>query len=58
MGLFSNFILGTPEERDHNARFNHRDADPDSPEYLASHDRVVASRQAAKTKKARKPKRG
>lgn len=41
MGRFSNFVLGTPEQREHNARFNHRDVDPDSDEYLASHDRVV-----------------
>jgi hypothetical protein len=51
MGRFSNFVLGTPEQRDHNARFNNRDTDPNSDEYLASHDRVVAAEQAAKTKK-------
>ena len=51
MGRLSNFILGTPEQREHNARFNHRDADPDSAEALASHDRVVAAQKAAKTKK-------
>lgn len=41
MGKFSDFLLGTEEQREHNARFNHPDTDPDSDEYLASHDRVV-----------------
>lgn len=48
MGRFSNFVLGTPEQREHNARFNNPDTDPDSSEYLASHDRVVAAEQARK----------
>jgi hypothetical protein len=54
MGLFSK----SPEEKaaiaarsEHNARFNHRDTDPDSAEYLASHDRVIAAEKAAKAKK-------
>lgn len=51
MGRFSNFVLGTPEQREHNDRFNHRDTDPDSAEYLASHDRVVAAEQDRKSKK-------
>ncbi|WP_405673204.1 hypothetical protein [Streptomyces sp. NBC_01530] len=45
MGKLGNFFLGTPEQREHNARFNHPDTDPDSDAYLASHDRVVASQQ-------------
>ncbi|MFJ9037957.1 hypothetical protein ACIRF8_15360 [Streptomyces sp. NPDC102406] len=32
----------------HNARFNNKTTDPDSDEYLASHDKVVAAEQAAK----------
>lgn len=51
MGKLSNFILGTPEQRDHNAQFNHRDADPNSSAYLASHDRVVKAEKATKNKK-------
>ena len=51
MGRFSNFVLGTPEQQEHNDRFNHRDTDPDSAEYLASHDRVVAAEQDRKSKK-------
>ncbi|MFJ8995578.1 hypothetical protein ACIRQH_34885 [Streptomyces sp. NPDC102279] len=51
MGKLSNFILGTPEQRDHNATYNHRDANPDSDAYLASHDRVVKAEKAAKNKK-------
>jgi hypothetical protein len=51
MGRLSNLILGTPEQRDHNARFNTPDTDPNSAEYLASHDRVIAAQKAAKTKK-------
>lgn len=43
MGWLSSKIVGTPEQQEHNARFNHPDADPDSPEYLESHDRVVAA---------------
>jgi hypothetical protein len=46
MGRFSNFVLGSPEQREHNARFNSPDTDPDSDEYLASHDRVIAAEQA------------
>lgn len=51
MGRIANFILSTPEQREHNARFNHPDTDPDSADYLASHDRVVAAEQAAKKQK-------
>jgi len=32
---------------DLNANFNHPDADPNSPEYLAAHDRVIAAEKAA-----------
>lgn len=32
----------------HNARFNNKATDPDSPEYLASHDEVVKAEKAAK----------
>lgn len=32
----------------HNARFNNKETDPDSDEYLASHDRVIAAEEAAK----------
>jgi len=46
VGRFTNFVLGTPEQREHNARFNHPDTDPNSPEYLESHDRVVAAEKA------------
>ena len=35
--------------QEHNTRFNNRDTDPDSADYLASHDRVVTAEQAAKT---------
>jgi len=48
VGRFTNIILGTPEQREHNARFNHPDTDPDSAEYLASHDRVIAAEKAGK----------
>jgi hypothetical protein len=41
-------IFGTPEQQEHNARFNNRDTDPDSEEYLASHDRVIAAEKTAK----------
>ncbi|MFG2677026.1 hypothetical protein [Streptomyces sp. NPDC048445] len=34
--------------RDHNARFNNADTDPTSPEYLASHDQVIAAEKAAR----------
>jgi hypothetical protein len=34
--------------RQHNARFNSKNTDPDSPEYLASHDEVVAKEKDAK----------
>ncbi|MFI1485731.1 hypothetical protein [Streptomyces sp. NPDC020747] len=54
MGRIANKILGTPEQREHNARFNNKNTDPDSDEYLASHDRVVAAEGAAKEK----PQRG
>lgn len=36
---------------DLNARFNHRDADPNSAEYLAAHDRVIQAEQAAKNRR-------
>lgn len=48
MGWLTNKIVGTPERREHNARFNNRDTNPDSAEYLASHDRVVAAEKAGK----------
>jgi hypothetical protein len=35
----------------HNARFNSKNTDPDSPEYLASHDQVIAKEKAAKRKR-------
>lgn len=54
MGRLANLILGTPEQREHNARFNNRDTDPDSDEYLAPHDRVVAAEGAAREE----PQRG
>lgn len=37
--------------REHNDRFNNSSTDPDSPEYLASHDRVVAAEKDAKAAK-------
>lgn len=48
MGKVSNFLLGSPEQRQHNAEFNTEDTDPDSREYLASHDKVAAAEKAAK----------
>ena len=33
---------------EHNAQFNNSSTDPNSPEYLASHDRVVAAEDTAK----------
>lgn len=36
---------------DLNRGFNHRDADPNSPEYLAAHDRVIAAEKAAKKRR-------
>jgi hypothetical protein len=48
MGRISDFFLGTPEQREHNARFNHPDTDPDNPDYLASHDRAIETEKAAK----------
>lgn len=53
MGRITDKILGTREQREHNARFNNKATDPDSPEYLASHDQVVAAEKAAE-----KPRRG
>ncbi|MGW0537829.1 hypothetical protein [Streptomyces sp. NPDC003032] len=47
MGLIDK-ILGSPEQREHNAEFNNKDTDPNSDEYLASHDRVVAAEKAEK----------
>ncbi|MGW0904994.1 hypothetical protein [Streptomyces sp. NPDC002853] len=41
MGRISDFFLGSEEQREHNGTFNNADTDPDSPEYLASHDRVI-----------------
>lgn len=38
----------TDARTDLNERFNHRDADPDSPEYLAAHDRVTAAEKNAR----------
>ncbi|MFI6653193.1 hypothetical protein ACIBI8_37090 [Streptomyces sp. NPDC050529] len=35
-------------QADHNARFNHADTDPDSADYLASHDHVIATENATK----------
>lgn len=35
-------------KKDLNRRFNHRDADPESAEYLAAHDRVVAAEKKAR----------
>jgi hypothetical protein len=35
-------------KRDLNARFNNRDADPDSSEYLAANDRVVRAEKNAR----------
>ncbi|WP_329583623.1 hypothetical protein [Streptomyces sp. NBC_01361] len=35
-------------KRDHNARFNNSATDPNSSEYLTSHDQVVAAEKAAK----------
>lgn len=43
MGKLSDFFLGSEEQREHNATFNNRDTDPNSDEYLASHDRVIAA---------------
>ncbi|WP_369211345.1 hypothetical protein [Streptomyces flavofungini] len=43
MGKFSDFFLGTEEQREHNANFNNGETDPESEDYLASHDRVVAA---------------
>jgi hypothetical protein len=48
MSWLSNKIIGTPEQREHNARFNHPDTDPDSQEYLESHDRVIAAEKTEK----------
>lgn len=38
----------TAAQQDLNDRFNHRDADPESAEYLAAHDRVIAAEKAAR----------
>lgn len=43
MGWLSDKTFGTSEQQEHNARFNNPDTDPDSPEYLESHDRVIAA---------------
>lgn len=34
-------------QAEHNDRFNNASTDPDSPEYLDSHDRVIAAENAA-----------
>ncbi|MGW4493788.1 hypothetical protein [Streptomyces sp. NPDC004376] len=51
MGKLGNFFLGTPEQREHNARFNHPDTDPNSPDYLDSNDRAAASTKKQPKKK-------
>ncbi len=54
MGLFSKDPAkqeAREARTDHNARFNHRDTDPDSPDYLASHDRVAAAEKKARRKR-------
>lgn len=48
MGKASDFFFGSPEQREHNATFNNSSTDPDSDEYLASHDRVIEAEKAAK----------
>jgi hypothetical protein len=49
MGLFSKSRNATREykqlQREHDARFNTPDTDPDSPEFRASTDRVNEARQ-------------
>ncbi|MFD6432837.1 hypothetical protein [Streptomyces venezuelae] len=50
MGKLTEFLFGTKEQREHNATFNRGTTDPDSDEYLASHDRVVAAEKTAKKK--------
>ncbi|MFF7147509.1 hypothetical protein ACFZAO_05475 [Streptomyces griseoaurantiacus] len=49
MGLFSNSRSDTAEykrvKREHEARFNNRDTDPDSPEFRESNKRVSEARQ-------------
>jgi len=56
MGLFNRSSASSEARetrRQHNSRFNNKNTDPDSPEYLASHDQVVAAEKAA-----RKSRRG
>lgn len=48
MGWLSSKISGTPEQWEHNARFNNPDTDPDSDDYLESHDRVIAAEKGDK----------
>ncbi|MFI1160216.1 hypothetical protein [Streptomyces sioyaensis] len=53
MGLFNRSTDSASKElkearADLNERFNHRDADPDSAEYLAAHDRVIAAENNAR----------
>lgn len=51
MGLFSRNTAKSEAREvraEHNARFNNRNTDPNSAEYLASHDRVVAAEKKAK----------
>lgn len=40
-------------QREHNARFNHADGDPDSDEFIASNDQVIAAENAAKAARRR-----
>ncbi|HEY9370393.1 hypothetical protein [Streptomyces sp.] len=51
MGLFSRSSASSEARearREHNSRFNNKNTDPDSPEFLASHDRVVKAEKDAK----------
>lgn len=53
MGRLTDKILGTREQREHNARFNNGDTDPDSDEFVASNDQADDAE-----KDLRKPRRG
>lgn len=48
MGRFTDMILGTPEQREHNARFNNGDTDPEGDEFVASNDQADDAEKAAK----------
>jgi hypothetical protein len=51
MGLFKKAAdqkAASEARQEHNARFNNRNTDPNSTEYLASHDRVVAAEKKAR----------